>query len=157
VTNSTTVWLEEVRILVPGPVVPERKRQVPARGSFHGARVDTPDAAGYKQRVFARAVEAMNGRALLEGPLQLDLRIVRLRPKSAKRSVTHPTTRPDCTNCTKLVEDALNGVVWVDDAQIVCQRIEKVFGDAPGLDVRVSRICAHEEAGDSCAMAPQGR
>jgi hypothetical protein len=51
-----------------------------------------------------------------------------------------PTTRPDALKLARAAEDALTGILWADDAQIVDERLEKVFGDAEGCRVRVRRL-----------------
>jgi crossover junction endodeoxyribonuclease RusA len=45
--------------------------------------------------------------------------------------------RRDIDNLAKLVLDAMTGVVWVDDAQIVRQSQAKVYGERPGAMVTV--------------------
>ena len=46
--------------------------------------------------------------------------------------------RQDCVNLAKPVEDAMNGVVYVDDAQVVDLHITKRVGDQPGVTVTVT-------------------
>ena len=46
------------------------------------------------------------------------------------------SVRPDCNNFSKAL-DALNGIVWVDDKQIVDERIQKRYAEKPGLTIRV--------------------
>jgi len=42
------------------------------------------------------------------------------KPASApKRRTIYPTKRPDIRNLTNKIEDVFNGVLWVDDSQIV--------------------------------------
>lgn len=38
-----------------------------------------------------------------------------------------PTTKPDATKLTRAVEDALTGIVWRDDSQVVAQLIRKHY------------------------------
>jgi Holliday junction resolvase RusA-like endonuclease len=61
-------------------------------------------------------------------------------PKSHKRPRIFPmhTKRPDIDNCLKLIFDALNGIVWVDDCQVVKVTVVKRYGDVPGIVVSVS-------------------
>lgn len=47
-----------------------------------------------------------------------------------------PATRPDFDNCSKMV-DALNGIVWIDDAQVVTAVIHKRYSDQPRLVIDV--------------------
>ena len=48
-----------------------------------------------------------------------------------------PTTRPDTTKLIRAVEDALSGIIWRDDAQIIRQTGVKVYGEIPGVYVSV--------------------
>ena len=54
-------------------------------------------------------------------PLEMVVETYRSLPKSAPKRITRDidTHRPDATNCAKACEDALNGIAYVDDAQIV--------------------------------------
>ncbi len=49
----------------------------------------------------------------------------------------YPVVKPDCNNFSKAL-DAFNGIVWVDDKQIVREIVEKRYADQPGLLVIVS-------------------
>ena len=49
-------------------------------------------------------------------------------------------SRPDLSNVVKSVEDALNGVVWVDDSQIVQLHASKHYSRTPCVRVRVEQI-----------------
>jgi Holliday junction resolvase RusA-like endonuclease len=51
-----------------------------------------------------------------------------------------PSTRPDALKMARAAEDALTGVLWVDDAQIVDERLHKVFGDQIGLGPRAEGL-----------------
>lgn len=49
-----------------------------------------------------------------------------------------PTKRPDADNIAKIVADALNGVAWHDDAQVVNMAVSKVYGETPEVRVCLS-------------------
>ncbi len=123
-----------IRITVPGPATPERKRQC---GRF---RVDTPQAKDYKQWVKSRACEVMLGQPPLEGPLALTLTIWRLKPRSWPKRRRWPDTRPDCSNILKLVEDALQGIVYRDDKQLCRLFVEKRLSSMELLEVTVEPL-----------------
>jgi Holliday junction resolvase RusA-like endonuclease len=117
------------------------------------ARVYT-DAATRKYEASVRAVaqKAMAGRDPLEGPLSLSLRFRMPIPKSATKrakagmasgEIAH-CSRPDLDNCQKALMDAMNGVVFCDDGQVVRAFTTKLYAEQPGVDVRVE------------AFAPQG-
>lgn len=79
--------------------------------------------------------------ALLEGPLRLDLWFHLKKPQSLpKRRPSWPTKKPDLSKVTRSVEDALTGIIWKDDAQVVISSQTKCYSDSPGVDITVSTI-----------------
>ena len=48
-----------------------------------------------------------------------------------------PATKPDCDNLAKTVLDALNGVLWLDDAQVVDLSVSKRYAAEPHTVVTV--------------------
>lgn len=89
----------------------------------------------WRRRVAAKARMAMGSRALLRGAVRLTVLICRPRPKDhynaqAKVKPTapvYPITRPDTLKIVRGIEDALTGVVWKDDSQVVSHSLEKQF------------------------------
>lgn len=76
------------------------------------------------------------GRALITGPVTLRVTFVRPRPAGhygrtglRPSAPAHPTVRPDLTKMLRALEDALTGVVWRDDAQVVHLDVVKAYGD----------------------------
>lgn len=151
----------EVRFEVPGtPVGKGRHRSVPlmrnGRPVLAGATGrpiiihHTPDETDrYENLVAMAAKEAMAGRALMDGPVSLEMWAVVTPPASwsgkkqrlALAGGLWPQAKPDLDNVLKLVADALNGVVWLDDKQVaVIERSGKRFGDAPRLVVQVRAL-----------------
>ena len=63
----------------------------------------------------------------LENPLQVQVTIRIQKPKSKGKKHCWPTSRPDADNYAKLVLDALNGVLWRDDSQVVRLFVEKAY------------------------------
>ena len=51
-----------------------------------------------------------------------------------------PTTRPDALKMARAVEDALTGVLYADDSQIVDERLHKVYGDQAGVGPRAEGL-----------------
>ncbi len=51
----------------------------------------------------------------------------------------YPTTKPDLLKLGRAVEDALSGVIYKDDSQVVSLRLEKKYGPI-GVCVSVCRI-----------------
>lgn len=93
----------------------------------------------------------------LEGPLSVRIKIYRNIPKSTTKKdralisegIKRPITKPDNTNYAKGIEDALNGIIYKDDSQIVDLQIQKYYSDDPRVEVRVQEIDVFGEVGIS--------
>ena len=98
-------------------------------------------------RIMARTLTGqMTG--LLTGPLRLELHFYRARPRGhygtgrnegvlKPSAPAFPTTKPDVTKLTRAVEDALTGIVWRDDAQVVELTARKFYGTPERVEVMV--------------------
>lgn len=51
-----------------------------------------------------------------------------------------PTRKPDFDNIGKIICDALNGIAYRDDAQIVDALVRKFYSDTPRVIVEISDI-----------------
>jgi Holliday junction resolvase RusA-like endonuclease len=49
-----------------------------------------------------------------------------------------PTSKPDCDNIIKIVCDALNGIAYRDDSQVVAVTCQKRYGVEPAVHVVVT-------------------
>lgn len=113
-----------IELRIPG----EPKGKARARFNTHTGRAYTPaPTLRAEQRIQTEWIQA--GRPTVEGPLSIQIEIVLQRPQghfkrdgslsaAGARSVW-PTKKPDWDNAGKLVADALNGLAYHDDAQIV--------------------------------------
>lgn len=130
------------------------------RGFYRAGRVIITDDAKrsrpWKAQVADAAAEAMTFhdpdgtsgyRPPLEGPLHLLLIFWMPRPTGhyGARGVRpsappYPAVRPDVTKLVRAVEDALTGIVWRDDAQVVHQEASKRYGVPPRVEIRVSEL-----------------
>jgi len=70
-------------------------------------------------------------------PLRVDATFYRERPKSLKKSVTMPVTKPDLDNYFKLLADAMNKYIFPDDSQLTTVNIKKRFGTPPRIEVKI--------------------
>lgn len=55
----------------------------------------------------------------------------------------HHTTKPDATKLLRSTEDALTGIAWRDDSQIVMQTVTKAYcavGEYPGAEIRITEL-----------------
>ena len=119
----------------------------PRVGNVRGrARMFTPEkTVSYENKVAFVAQQAMAGAALIEGAVDVSLFIVCQIPASwskkkqaaATAGAIFPTTKPDIDNIEKIIYDAINGVVWKDDVQVVDVKKVKRYGPVPGVNVRI--------------------
>ena len=109
----------------------------------------TPDTTRKFERGVAQvAALAMRGRQPFQGPLSVSMRFRLAIPKSTTKRAREALLageeaylgRADLTNYAKAVEDALNGICWRDDVQIVRLFLSKVAGVAAGVDVRIEPL-----------------
>lgn len=98
----------------------------------------------WRARVAGAAQDAANGAPLLDGPVSLQLQFWLPKPASApKRRRVWPTgaRSGDVDKLSRCVLDALTGVLFRDDAQVVDLHASKDYGD-PGLTCWVTPLLA---------------
>jgi Holliday junction resolvase RusA-like endonuclease len=129
-----------IAFTVPGnPIAKGRPRFVRATG-----RTFTPaKTMNYEGVVAGKAAEAMDGREPFEGPLRVTIRATFLVPQSwsskKRAAAVWKTSKPDADNLAKIV-DALNAIVWRDDAQVCELTVQKRYGPIAGLTVSVETL-----------------
>ena len=98
----------------------------------------------YENRVAAAAQRAMANNEPWQGPVKLECRAVYLCPKSwsAKKraEAVWKTSKPDADNILKIVKDAMNKIVFRDDAQVVVATVQKKYGPIAKLTVVVTDL-----------------
>lgn len=106
-----------------------------------------PRSYAWKDQVAKEAALARAGHPLLEGPVAIEFVFYRPRNRGdfgtgrnahlVKDSApAFPTVAPDALKLARAVEDALSGVLYVDDAQIVDESIKKRFGEPARVEIR---------------------
>ena len=107
----------------------------------------TPNkTATWEETVRLAAKNAMGTTDLLETPVTMALYFRLPMPQSwskkrkegALKGLEAPTKKPDWDNLGKAVSDALNGVIFKDDSQIVSAHVRKIYSAVPGVDIYVS-------------------
>jgi Holliday junction resolvase RusA-like endonuclease len=125
-----------VEFTIPGTPVPFART-----GTRGGQRFTPPKQRSAMGVIKHFAQLAMAGRAPMEGPIELTLSATYLKPASwSKKRIAETvwkTSKPDGDNLQKLIKDACNKVVWVDDAQVVRWVGEKRYGDCEQMRVTV--------------------
>jgi len=100
------------------------------------------------------AMNATNRMVPWMEPVRLSLTFIKPRPQNhygsgrnegvlKSSAPQHATTVPDLTKLTRAVEDALTGIVWRDDAQVVQQVTQKRYcrgEEKPGVYVTIETM-----------------
>jgi Holliday junction resolvase RusA-like endonuclease len=103
-----------------------------------------PNTAAYEKMLAEAASLFMRGKLPTTRPLAVLVHAFKEIPQSWSRRDKDealvqrilPTGRPDADNYFKVV-DAMNGIVFADDSQIVDARCIKRYSDQPGLRIEV--------------------
>lgn len=116
-------------------------------GNFVSTYTDAKTKS-YETLVKEAATKAMGDNDPIEGPVRFDCIVMLSVPKSypKKRSMDclmgreWPLKKPDWDNVAKSVADAMNGVVFLDDTQIVIARVVKMYAEEPGVEVKITEV-----------------
>ena len=97
---------------------------------------DNPAVASWEKTI--RFVLQDWPHAILTGPVSLVMMFTLVRPRSvsAKRR-PQPTVKPDLSKLYRGAEDAMTGIVFVDDAQVTEALVGKRYGETPGLQCEI--------------------
>lgn len=126
--------------------VPQLRPRVSSRGGYVKV-YDPPKVKNFKNLLRSLAVHQYSRPPLL-GPLSVSLTFYRPVQKSISQSErerrlsnkSKPVVKPDTDNYIKATLDALNGVLWHDDSQIVKITGEKRYSDHPKITVSVKPV-----------------
>ncbi len=105
------------------PLEPEGKKE--ARHT-RGGHVFKHSATRSSMQEIASIIRSQYPGEALDGPLRVWIIAYRTRPKSRKGAV-YADTKPDYDNIQKLIGDALEGILWVNDSRIVDGRCVKLY------------------------------
>lgn len=134
------------------PVAQARPRVVRTKTGVRG--IDPAKSKNYKAWVkfcalnAFRKLETKEPKKLMAAPLKVKLLIYRSIPRSDSNKLkiqkqnndVLPTVKPDIDNVFKAVTDALTGIIWQDDKQIVNAEIAKRFSSMPRVEIEIEEI-----------------
>lgn len=114
----------------------------------HGNVYTPSKTAAYERSLGWAAKIAMKGQKPLLGPLMVTVTafmgIPPSWPHSARMTalggLIRPTRKPDWDNVGKIAADALNGIAYVDDSQIVTATVSKVYAATPALRIEIEPV-----------------
>jgi Holliday junction resolvase RusA-like endonuclease len=134
-----------IRFTVPGPPVPQPRPKISTIGGRGRAYVPASHPIHTYRQAVAIMAKSAGATPTTAAPLTLEIELVMVRPQShykANGELNQRTALPvppgDCSNYQKGIEDALNGVAWVDDVQVGKTVVQKSYGPEARTTVRIS-------------------
>jgi len=133
----------KIQFTVPGkPMGKQRARTLKTGRSY------TPKETVNYETLVKQIYIMQNFSKQLEGAIQAEITAYFPIPQSASKKKKEqmlsgeirPITKPDLSNIVKIIEDALNGIAYRDDSQIVKVHAEKYYSDQPRVEVTIKEI-----------------
>lgn len=105
----------------------------------------------WMQTVKWAAIQKYDRMVLLESPLKLKIVFYFLHPKGhfgtgrnagilKDSAPAYPAKYPDLSKLTRAIEDALTGIIWKDDKQVVQHETIKLYSDKPGAAITIEAL-----------------
>lgn len=107
---------------------------MPKGARFPVVTSDNPNLKGWENTIrgeLQRVMKQTDGHTLahiFKSPVAVGLRFHLPRPKSKKKA-KYPTTKPDVDKLARAAIDALSGVAFKDDNQVVAVQARKVYAE----------------------------
>ncbi len=138
-----------MRFEVLGKPQGKQRAKVSTRGGF--ARAYTPEeTVSYENLIRLSYATAHNDgeTSFMDKPLTVEIIAHYAIPKAfskkkrgeALAGTVRPQTKPDIDNVVKVVCDALNGVAYRDDTQVIRINAEKRYGEEPKLEITINEF-----------------
>lgn len=141
--------MTEIMFTIPGEPTGQGRPRFSTSGGFAKA-YDPAKSRNYK--AFTRLVALQTAKKInwecCEAPVSVTIKAYLGIPSSATKKfkaaamdmAVYPTKKPDVDNIFKSVTDALSGIIYKDDKQIVRSTITKNYSDLPRVEVFVQII-----------------
>ena len=99
----------------------------------------------YEDEIRMMAIAAMGSSEPLDTPVTVAIYIrvgipasfSKQKRKDAIEGILKPTKKPDADDILKCFLDGMNGIVYLDDKQVVNLHITKVYAETPAVEVMV--------------------
>ena len=143
--------MSTLTIRVDGPIMGKGRHRNSARLGRDGTVIQrnyTPARTENAEAFVKWSAISQVGQPMLEGALRVSIVVVvqvpdswsKIKKRRACAGQIRPTSKPDFDNVSKMLTDALNKIVWKDDAQIVDASFSKVYGEKPGAVLQVTPL-----------------
>lgn len=132
---------------IPGKV---QAKQRPRFNVKNGRAYTPQQTVNYENYVKVCYMDYMNqfGWEPLKGPIKAEIEVFMQIPKSDSKKMKEakisgkirPQVKPDVDNLCKTILDALNGLAYDDDKQVVECTVKKYYGEEPSVYVKLKSL-----------------
>ena len=135
-----------MRLIIDGKPEPQLRPRISGNRMY-----DPKKTKDYKSYVSLMARKQYKGEMLIS-PLSVEMDIYRQIPKSVSKKrrklkddkLIRPVVKPDVDNYTKGILDALNGIVYKDDSQVVDLTARKYYSENPRVEINIKVVDKNE-------------
>jgi len=136
-----------MKFTIPGQPQGKGRAKFARMGAY--VKTYTPQqTASYENLIKLFYKKAFPSKPLTVAPLKITIKAYYLIPiswsnKKRLKAIggdIRPTVKPDADNVIKVVCDALNGIAYTDDKQVVEMRCVKIYDVAPRVEVLIEEI-----------------
>ena len=141
--------MDNLTLIIPGEPCAQGRPRFSTHGGFVKA-YDPAKSRDYKAYVKMCAIKSMQeqGWTLTEKALSIETRAFMSIPSSKSKKfkqaaivgIERPTKKPDVDNVFKILTDALSGIAYKDDKQIVAAKISKWYAEVPRVEALIRII-----------------
>lgn len=119
------------------------------RTNFKTGAIYTPTKTMQNERRIAQQFRIQNRQwEITDLPIAVDIEIETSVPVNSNKKTKiamlegeiYPIKKPDVDNVSKLVLDALQGVAYEDDYQVITLRVTKKYGPSKKLTIKIEKI-----------------
>lgn len=133
----------KIKLVIPGKPLGKQRPRVLKNGITY-----TPDRTMNYETLVRQLYIEKHFQKQLEGPIRATITAYMYIPQSESKKRKRkmlaneilPCKKPDWDNIGKIITDALNGLAYEDDKQIVDARVIKLYSDKPRVEVILEEI-----------------
>lgn len=141
----------EVSFTIPGKA---QAKQRPKFNRFSGRAYTPKQTISFENWVkdcYFRSVSSIDNKPTdkpLKVAITMYVEIPQSKSKKQKEKMLtgeiKPIVKPDVDNVAKSILDALNGIIYLDDKQVVDLRVRKQYAEVPSVSVWISEVQKYE-------------
>ena len=126
--------MEPIKIWIPIRPIPAPRPRVTRNGTYND-----PKYTNYKKAI--SLVAKSKFKTPIDSAIFMKIELFFSIPKSwskaKKEEAKWHTSRPDADNLAKGIKDALNGIAYVDDAQVCFMQVRKQYAQEDGILIEI--------------------